>query len=64
VRVCEEKRKKKGKIAGNGLSGRFKTMFGFYKYCREPKTDGTAFPRLFRENDRFALDFSPFGGIL
>ena len=64
VRVCEKKAKKKTEIAGNGLSGRFKAMFGIEIFCREAKAKETGFPRLFRENDRFALDFSPFGGIL
>jgi hypothetical protein len=62
--VCEKNDEKKRKIAGNGLSGRFKAMFGIYKICREVKMKETAFPRLFRENDRFALDFSPFGSML
>ena len=64
VRVCEKKSRKKRKIAGNGLSGRFDAMFGIEKFCIKTKRDGKVFPRLFQENERFALDFSLFGGIL
>jgi hypothetical protein len=47
VRVCVEKYEKKRKIAGNGISGRFKAMFEIVVICKRDKNAETDFHQLF-----------------